>query len=74
MPVPSDTTAPAEQLRRRRCLHANMRPATCDYHASIVTAALSLPQRWFDYDGAKKRFVDAAGAAREIYRLGGLVE
>jgi hypothetical protein len=33
-----------------------------------------LPQRWFDYDGAKKRFVDAAGAAREIYRAGGLVE
>jgi hypothetical protein len=31
-----------------------------------------LPQRWFDYDGAKKRFVDGP-AQREIYRQGALL-
>ena len=33
-----------------------------------------LPQIWFDYDGAKKRFVDPLGAAREFYARGGLLE
>lgn len=32
-----------------------------------------LPQIWFDYDGSKKRFKDAAGAARQIYDQAGLL-
>jgi hypothetical protein len=34
----------------------------------------SLPQPWCDYDSARKRFADPQGTAREIYRLGGLLE
>jgi hypothetical protein len=64
-------------IRRRR---RSYRPAssfarkqaTCDYHASIFTAAVSSLQRWSDCGSPKKRFADPQGAAREIHRLGRL--